>query len=397
MRQLQFNYIETCALGVAAYYMGRFITDKVKILRDYYIPVPVTGGTVFSFFCFLLHTIGINVKFNPLMEVFFMSMFFVSVGFFIRTNTVRTDVKNLIKMSAVVVFSMFVQNVIAIVNARMYGLSDLWGLCTGSMAMVGGFGSVSVFGGVIERLGHANSLLGGMGMSVLGLIAGGIIGCPLAIKLIEKNDLDCPQKKLITSGDGEIHQLAECQALDKLSDGVDRLMYALLLLLAAMGVGSLVSDWFRMHDIFIPIYAGGIFLGIILANLIKVPEKEIRVFSNLSLNIFLSISLMMMDLSLLSEVLLPLFSCIIGQMIFMLLFCYFIVFRFLGKNYLTAVFISGFCGFGLGSLPTGMANINSLTSKYGDISIIYLIMPLVSSIADGFNGSLIILLINLLK
>lgn len=396
MSDLHFNYIETCALGIVAYYAGKFIERNVKLIRDYFIPVPVVGGTAFAVLCFLFHLTGIKITFDPRMEEFFMSMFFVSIGFFIRTNTVRTDVKNLVKMSVLVVASLAVQNLIAIFNARCYGLSDLWGLCTGSMAMVGGFGSVSVFGTMIERLGHANSLLGGMGMSVLGLIGGGILGCPLAIRLIEKYNIPCPEQtnKEINT---EVHVVPDCRELDHLSDGVDRLMYALLLLVAAMGVGSLVSKWFFQHHIFIPIYAGGIFLGIFLGNIIKVPEKEIRVFSNLSLNIFLSISLMMMDLSLLSKVLLPLFTCMIGQMIFMAAFCYFIVFRVLGKDYLSAVFISGFCGFGLGSLPTGMANINSLTQKYGDISIIYLLMPLVSSIADGFNGSLIILLINTLK
>ena len=394
---MHFNYIETCALGIAAYYVGRIIERNVRLIRDYFIPVPVVGGTAFAVLCFFFHLAGINIRFDPKMEEFFMSMFFVSIGFFIRTNTVRTDIKNLLLMSILVVFSLLIQNTIAIFNARAYGLSDLWGLCTGSMAMVGGFGSVSVFGNIIENLGHANSLLGGMGMSVLGLIGGGILGCPLAIRLIEQFGVTYPGNKMQNTINTEIKKVPDCQELDNLYDGIDKLMYALLLLLAAMGVGSIVSDWFMKKDIFIPIYAGGIFLGIFLGNILTVPEKEIQVFSNLSLNIFLSISLMMIDLSLLSQVLLPLMTCMVGQMLFMAVFCYFVVFRVLGRDYLSAVFISGFCGFGLGSLPTGMANINSLTKKYGDISIIYLLMPLVSSIADGFNGSLIILLINTLK
>ena len=390
---LHFNYIETCALSILAYYTGKCIAEKVRVIRDYFIPVPVVGGTVFAVLFFVLRSLNIRISFDPLLEQFFMSMFFVSIGFFVRTSTLCSDMKRVIRMTILIAVALVVQNLISTTNAHMFGYSPLWGLCSGSMAMVGGFGSVSVFGHVIEELGHETSILAGMGMSVLGLIGGGILGCPLAIRLIKTYNIpvpnDTPDQLDIIPASDTIKKETAVQA--------DRMMYALLLLIGAMGIGSLAAAIFRHYNIFIPIYAGGICLGFILGNIVKVPQREIMLLSDISLNIFLSISLMILDLSLLMKVLLPLFSCIIWQMLFMALFCWFVVWRFIGRDYLAAVIICGFAGFGLGSLSTGMANITSLTKKYGDIGIIFVLMPIISSIADAINGSMIVLLINLLK
>lgn len=399
---MHFNYIETCALGILAYYAGKLISERVRIIRDWFIPVPVVGGTAFALIFFLLRIVsGLQLRFDPKLEIFFMSMFFVSIGFFVRTNTLASDMKRVVRLTVLIAIALVAQNAIAIGNASFFGYSPLWGLCSGSMAMVGGFGSVSVFGRVIEGLGQPTSVLSGMGMSVLGLIGGGILGCPLAIRLIKHYHIATP---LSGTCDGAPSPSDTPPPSDlshsegkQLTAQLDRMMFALLLLVGAMGIGSLAADLFHRHGIFIPVYAGGICLGFILGNLVKVPEKEIMLLSDISLNIFLSISLMIIDLSMLLKVLLPLLSCIVLQMIFMALFCWFAIFRFLDRDYLTTVLICGFAGFGLGSLSTGMANVNSLTKKYGDIGIIYVLMPLVSSIADGINGSLIVLLINTLK
>ena len=394
---MHFNYIETCALGIVAYYTGKYIADRVRLIRDYFIPVPVVGGTVFALLFFAVRSVGLKIAFDPLLEEFFMSMFFVSIGFFVRTNTLCSDMKRVIRMGILIAFALIVQNFISVLNARFFGYSSLWGLTSGSMAMVGGFGSVSVFGRIIEELGHHTAILSGMGMSVLGLIGGGILGCPLAIRLIDKYHIPCPKDTEpchFTPNKGPQNIVDES---NELMGQAERLMFALLLLVGAMGIGSLFAQFCKSYGIFIPVYAGGIALGFILGNLVKVPEKEVMLLSEISLNIFLSISLMILDLSLLIKVLLPLFSCILWQMLFMAVFCYFVVFRLIGRDYLAAVIIAGFAGFGLGSLSTGMANINSLTKKYGDIGIIYVLMPIISSIADAINGSLIVLLINTLK
>jgi len=388
---LQFDYIETGALGLVAYYLGQLITARVRLLREYFIPVPVVGGTVFAVLVLLLRCGGIFLRFDATLEEFFMSMFFVSIGFFIRLNSIRSDYGRMLRLAGLLAICLVMQNLIAIGNARLFGHSALWGLTTGSMAMVGGFGSVSVFGHVIEGLGHSGAMLAGMGMSVLGLIGGGMLGCPLAIRLIERYRLETPV------GTAEPDQSEPAEAVEPAPITADGLMYALLLLLGAMGIGSCVAACFRTHGIFLPVYAGGIGMGFILGNLVPVPEREIRLLSDVSLNIFLSISLMVLDLSLLCRVLLPLLSCIVLQLLFMAAFCYYIIFPLLGKQYLTALFLGGFCGFGLGSLPTGMANVNSLTKRYGDLAGIYIMMPVVSSIADAINGSLIVFLINFLK
>lgn len=378
-----------------AYAAGRFTVARVRLLRDYFIPVPVVGGTLLALFFWALHGAGVSVRFDTKLEEFFMSMFFVSIGFFIRPGSVKGNFLWLVKVAGLLALCLMAQNVIAVANAQLFGYQSLWGLCTGSMAMVGGFGSVSVFGRVIEAAGQEGAVLAGMGMSVLGLIGGGMLGCPLAIRLIRRYHLATPCGCKADGAAAKEHCAGHEAA--RLEINPEEMMYALVLLLGAMGIGSLLADFCHRHGVFLPVYAGGIGMGFVLGNLVRVPEREIRLLSDISLNIFLSISLMVLKLALLAKVLLPLLSCIVLQMLFMAFFCYYVMFPVLGKDYLMALLLGGFCGFGLGSLPTGMANINSLTHRYGELPLIFVLMPVMSSIADAINGSLIVLLINILK
>ena len=84
-----------------------------------------------------------------------------------------------------------------------------------------------------------------------------------------------------------------------------------------------------------------------------------------SLSLFLSMAMMNLKLWELVNLALPLLLIIAVQAIALGFFAYHVTFRLLGKDYQAVTIAAGHCGFGLGATPTALANIESVTNRYG--------------------------------
>lgn len=84
------------------------------------------------------------------------------------------------------------------------------------------------------------------------------------------------------------------------------------------------------------------------------------------------------------------------QVLVMIIFAYFLVFRIMGKDYDAAVICAGACGFGLGATANAIANMEALTEKYNIKALrAFFIVPLVGSLfIDFFNAFAITLFMN---
>ena len=70
---------------------------------------------------------------------------------------------------------------------------------------------------------------------------------------------------------------------------------------------------------------------------------------------------------------------VIAQVVFIVLYCIFVVFRLCGKDFDAAVMVSGLMGHGLGATPNAVANMASVTEQLGPSSKAFLIVPLVGA------------------
>lgn len=70
---------------------------------------------------------------------------------------------------------------------------------------------------------------------------------------------------------------------------------------------------------------------------------------------------------------------------------YFITFRVMGKNYDAAVLVAGQVGFGMGATPNGMANMESVTTKFKPSPLAFFIVPIVGGMFIDFTNLFIIL------
>jgi len=145
------------------------------------------------------------------------------------------------------------------------------------------------------------------------------------------------------------------------------------------------------------------FVGIIITNLTDVFKLQLYSaavdrMSDLSLNIFLSMSLMSMHLWVLAGGAVGVMVALFAQMLVIVFFVSLVVFRVMGRDYDAAVISSGFVGLGLGATPVAIANMTALTSRFGASVKAFLVIPLVGAFfIDILNAAVIKFYINVIS
>ncbi len=248
--------------------------------------------------------------------------------------------------------------------------------------MEGGHGAAASFGATVESLGVNGAVTIGMAAATFGLMCGGLIGGPISRYLIDKYKLT-PNKNEVNN-----NVSVEDVAGVKLSDSFtsNTMIVQIAVIASCMTIGSVVGTWFSdITGIVLPGYVGAMFIAVIFRNLndkfniVNLDLYSIDIISNICLGIFLTMALMTIKLWELSGLAGPMIVIVAAQVIFIALYGAFIAFRILGKDFDAAIMVSGMLGHGLGATPNALANINSVTSKYGNSTKAFLIVPLVGA------------------
>ncbi len=320
---------------------------------------------------------------------------FTSVGFQANLRILKSGGVSLIVFLVCVIVLILGQNFIAVGIAKLIGLDALTGLCTGSIPMVGGHGTSGAFGPVLEDLGVRGANTVCTAAATFGLVAGSLIGGPLGRRLIVKNDL------LKTVVPEDETPLVEEEV--KKHRSVNMYAPAAYQIAVAMGLGTVVSWLLSKTGMTFPVYIGAMIVAAVMRNISEFSGKfhihigEINVIGGICLSMFLGIAMITLKLWQLAELALPLFVLLAGQLLFMMLFSYFVVYNVMGKNYDAAVLASGTCGFGMGATPNAMANMQVLTDKYAPSVKAYILVPIIGSMfADFINSLCITFFINFL-
>ena len=111
---------------------------------------------------------------------------------------------------------------------------------------------------------------------------------------------------------------------------------------------------------------------------------SIEVVGEMSLNLFLGMALITLELWHLIDLALPMLILLIAQCIMMYLYGMFVSYRLMGKNYDSAVIVAGLTGFVMGSTSNAMANMNSVTEKYVYSKTAFFVVPIVGSLFIDF-------------
>jgi ESS family glutamate:Na+ symporter len=134
----------------------------------------------------------------------------------------------------------------------------------------------------------------------------------------------------------------------------------------------------------LPGFLTAMFVGILITNtadVLKRPLNPVVVdkFGDVSLNVFLAMSMMAIQLWTLSGAAQVMMVVLILQALLMTMFAIWVVFRVMGSDYDAVVMAAGFAGLGLGATPVAIANMNAVTSRYGPSTKAFLVVPLVGA------------------
>ena len=422
MTSIELDMIQTAGIGALALIVGMIITRKVAFLQKFCVPSPVSGGIIFSFLTLALYGwCDIEVSFDGTLKDVFMLAFFTSVGFQSDLKVIKQGGRLLVIMLTLLVVIIVLQNLMPMGITRFMGVDPLIGMAAGSISMTGGHGTAGGFASVLEGMGLHGAGTIGMAAATFGLIAGSMIGGPLAEKIVrtkltheqmqpQDEDID-PAMAGIESD--EASPTGRTKRVSTNEQEFQQYAKAAYCILLVMGGGTLMSWLLAKTGITFPTYFGALILAAIVRNSIgfvsykddgkwenaeKLLDME-RIVSvgNICLSMFLGMAMISLRLWELQSLALPLIVILISQVIMMALFAYFVAFPMLGRNYDAAVLCAGMCGFGLGATPNAMANMSAVCYKYRYTVKPFLIVPIIGAMfADLINTGMITLFLNLI-
>lgn len=405
------DMLQSAGVGALALIVGMAMTRKIHFLQRFCIPSPVSGGILFSVATLLVYTIcHVEISFDGTLKDVFMLAFFTSVGFQSNLKVLRQGGRTLVMMLCLLVLIIAVQNIMPLGITKMLGVDPLVGMAAGSISMAGGHGTAGGFSSVLEHLGLHGAATVSMAAATFGLIAGSMIGGPIAERLIRKKltsehmepkdytidpamagieseeSLPAGREKHMSTHEMEFQQYATAT-------------YSLLLVMA---LGTLASKLLQQTGITFPTYFGALITAAIVRNVIeqtrfrkKLAIEKIVSVGNISLSVFLGMAMISLKLWELQSLALPLILILMSQVALMMLLTYFVAFPLLGKDYDAAVLVAGICGFGLGATPNAMANMSAVCYKYHYSVKPFLIVPIIGAMfVDMINTGMITMFLN---
>jgi ESS family glutamate:Na+ symporter len=382
--------------GIVVLFVGKVLNQRLSALREYNIPEPVTGGLLFSIaFGGLYLFSGFKVDFDLTARDILLVYFFTVIGINAHVGDLVRGGKPLATLLAVAVAFIFAQNLAGVGGADLLGLDPAVGLLAASISMTGGHGTAIAWAPVIaESRGVANAMEIGVVCATMGLVLASLAGGPVGRFLIKRHRLEPPPEKLFDVG---VHIEAQHPQIDYFS-----FLRAILAIHVAGMIGVLGHAGLASMGVKAPLFLPCLAAGILLTNLLRrvLPSgvwpsrtAALALIAEVSLGVFLAMSLMSMKLWTLGDLAGSLSVLLAIQLVLTVVFAVYICFRALGRSYDAAVASAGFVGFGLGATPTAMANMTAITQRHGPSHVAFLIVPLVGAFFLDIANALAIQLV----
>lgn len=399
---LTVNGYYTLLIACIVLLFGRQLVRRIRFLRDFNIPEPVAGGLVAAIAIYILYaTAGFIFTFSADLKNAFMLVFFTSIGLSADFSRLKAGGQPLVIFTIIVGAFIILQDIVGVAIAAAMGQNPLLGLVAGSITMTGGHGTAGAWGGDLEKLGLVGASGLGMACATYGLIAGGLIGGPVARRLINKMGRKPLETREGDTGDDidqpdNIFEKPERMRFITATAAVDTLaMFAACLVFSEI-MRQIAAAYFPKSIFDLPQFVWGLGGGVILRNVLtgafkfNMFDRAIDVFGNASLSIFLAIALLDLKLWELTGLALPVTVILLTQTVVMFLYATYVTYVFMGRDYDAAVLAAGHCGFGLGATPTAVANMQSVTESFGPSHKAFLIVPMAGAFfVDLINSTVL--------
>lgn len=386
MPTLPLDALSTTALALLLLALGSQLKKRSRWLTRLCVPSPVIAGFGFAFLVWLLRDRGwLDIGLDTSLQTPLMVAFFTTVGLGGSLGLLRKGGKTLLVYLSACWALAILQNLIGVGSAGLLGLDPLLGIMAGAVSLEGGFGAAAAFGPVAEGLGAQGATTVALASATFGMVAGGLLGSPVARWLIERNRLPVQAES-----DNRLEALGQQERRQHAAATLDGnlLLRLLTCVLLVMVLGFWLGDAREERlGLVLPSYVGAMFIAIVLRNLddrlgwLRIPDHAVGTLGDVCLGIFLTMAMMSLKFWELENLGLPLLGVLFIQVAVLLLLTIFVLFRLLGRNYDAAVLCAGFLGHGLGATPNAVANMGAVCEHYRVFSHkAFIIVPLCGAV-----------------
>ncbi|MCI4662386.1 MAG: sodium/glutamate symporter [Neomegalonema sp.] len=370
-------------LGIIVYFVGMSLTDRIRFLRDYNIPEPVTGGLLASLAILGVYlafdvAIGFELETRDRLLVYF----FTAIGLNARLSDLVSGGRPLLVLLILTLGFIFMQNIVGVGAATLIGQPAAVGVLAGSASLIGGHGTAIAWAPEIAaHNGVPNALEIGVAAATLGLVMASLLGGPIAKFLLARNGVskDVGEVPVV----GIPHDREDVEQINHIN-----IMSVILTLHIAIIAGWFMNIGFSEIGLKLPLFVSCLLAAIILSNTVphllpklKWPArtKALALISDFSLGLFIAMSLMSMQLWTIAGLAGPLLIILAAQAAAAVAFILLVFFPLMGRDYQAIVLSSGFAGFSLGATPTAIANMTAVTKSHGPSPKAFIILPLVGA------------------
>jgi ESS family glutamate:Na+ symporter len=372
----------TFTISIVVFFIGAGVNRLIAPLRRWNIPEAVTGGMLAALATLAAYEVlHREIVFDLGARDMLLLYFFTAIGLNAKLSDLVSGGRPLLVLLGLTLAYLVIQNLVAAGGAAALRLPEGATALLGSASLIGGHGTTIAWAPLIsERFGLANALEIGIAAATLGLVIASLVGGPIAQFLISRHGLSGPLEAPPMIG------LPDNSTRDDLNHV--GLLRTILVLNVAISIGFALHEALTEAGLKLPLFVACLLSAIALTNIVprlssRLPwpsrTRALALISDLSLNVFLAMSLMSMQLWTLGGLGPSLVAVLAAQTLVTVVYMVFVVFPAMGANYEAVVITAGFAGISLGATPTAIANMTAITKTHGAAPTAFIILPLVSA------------------
>jgi len=359
--------------------VGGALTQRVALLAKYSIPAPIVGGVLFAVATLIVQRlVGSSISLDTPAKTPLLLVFFASIGLTADVALLRQGGVRLLRLLIALFPFLVAQDALGVVMARLLGLHPVMGLVAGSITLVGGHATGAAYA---ERFAEDYDIMGVMGLTMtsatLGLVIGGILGGPVAERLLRRNPHAVATRSASLGGGvvgGPISTPVTAATL----------VTALAAALVAVIAGEAASDALSGAPFTVPTFLLCLLAALVLRNGaaaigVRLPDTAAELIGSVCLSLFLAWTMMELDLVAALHTAGPLLVILAAQTILMVAWASFVMFRATGGDYESAVLSGAFCGFAMGTTATAIANMQALSRRHGPAPQAFVVVPIIGA------------------
>lgn len=381
-------------IGIVVFFVGMRLTAHLGFLRSYNIPEPVTGGIIAALVGLALFlATGAELNYELETRDRLLVYFFTAIGLNARISDLVRGGRPLAVLLVLTLGYIVFQNGIGVLVAQAIGQPNAVGVLVGSASLIGGHGTTIAWAPEIAaRHGVPNALEIGVAAATLGLVIASLLGGPIAKLLLKRHKISGPEPDDLLVGIAD--EKEETEQINHIS-----LMSVILVLHIAIIIGYFLNQAIAAAGLKLPLFVACLLVAIVLSNTVPylLPRmhwpartRALAVVSDFSLGLFITMSLMGMQLWSIANLAGPLMIILGLQVVAAVLFILFVLFPLMGRDYLATVLSAGFAGFVLGATPTAVANMTAVTKTHGPAPTAFIILPLVGAFFVDITNAFVI-------